>query len=66
DGVTRLKEYVELTPAEAIQDDCNIKAINIILQGLSTKIYALVSQHRVAKDLDSVFGLLLRFASFVF
>ncbi|GJX46615.1 retrovirus-related pol polyprotein from transposon TNT 1-94 [Tanacetum coccineum] len=32
DGVTRLKEYVELTPAEAIQADCDIKAINIILR----------------------------------
>ncbi|GKE98658.1 hypothetical protein Tco_0022009, partial [Tanacetum coccineum] len=41
----------ELTPAEAIQANCDIKAINIILQGLPTKIYALVSQHRVAKDL---------------
>ncbi|GKD98780.1 hypothetical protein Tco_1382677 [Tanacetum coccineum] len=51
DGVTRLKEYTELTPAEAIQADCDIKAINIILQGLPTEIYALVSQHRVAKDL---------------
>ncbi|GKE02026.1 putative ribonuclease H-like domain-containing protein, partial [Tanacetum coccineum] len=51
DGVTRLKEYVELTPAEAIQADCDIKAITIILQGLPTEIYALVSQHRVAKDL---------------
>ncbi|GJS79780.1 hypothetical protein Tco_0729661 [Tanacetum coccineum] len=38
DGVTRLKEYVELTPAEAIQADCDIKAINIILQGLPTVI----------------------------
>ncbi|GJS21431.1 hypothetical protein Tco_0450063 [Tanacetum coccineum] len=38
DGVTRLKEYVELTPAEAIQADCDIKAINIILQGLPTEI----------------------------
>ncbi|GKA79505.1 ALP1-like protein isoform X1 [Tanacetum coccineum] len=47
DGVTRLKEYTELTPAEAIQADCDIKAINIILQGLPTEIYALVSQHRV-------------------
>ncbi|GJT70807.1 hypothetical protein Tco_1030093 [Tanacetum coccineum] len=46
DGVTRLKEYTELTPAETIQADCDIKAINIILQGLPTKIYALVSQHR--------------------
>ncbi|GJT85100.1 retrovirus-related pol polyprotein from transposon TNT 1-94 [Tanacetum coccineum] len=42
DGVTRLKEYVELTPAEAIQADCDIKAINIILQGLLTEIYALL------------------------
>ncbi|GJT80587.1 retrovirus-related pol polyprotein from transposon TNT 1-94 [Tanacetum coccineum] len=42
DGVTRLKEYVELTPAEAIQADCDIKAINIILQGLPTEIYALM------------------------
>ncbi|GJY15475.1 hypothetical protein Tco_0385897, partial [Tanacetum coccineum] len=50
DGVTRLKEYVELTPAEAIQADCDIKAINIILQGLPIEIYALVSQHRMAKD----------------
>ncbi|GJX98844.1 hypothetical protein Tco_0355863, partial [Tanacetum coccineum] len=31
---------VELTPAEAIQADCDIKAINIILQGLPTEIYA--------------------------
>ncbi|GJZ55989.1 hypothetical protein Tco_0611182 [Tanacetum coccineum] len=42
DGVTRLKEYVELTPTEAIQADCDIKAINIILQGLPTEIYALL------------------------
>ncbi|GKC53745.1 integrase, catalytic region, zinc finger, CCHC-type containing protein [Tanacetum coccineum] len=45
DGVTRPKEYTELTPAETIQADCDIKAINIILQGLPTEIYALVSQH---------------------
>ncbi|GJW55163.1 hypothetical protein Tco_0099248 [Tanacetum coccineum] len=60
DGVTRLKEYVELTPAEAIQADCDIKAINIILQGLPTKIYALVSQHRVAKDLWEKIKLLMQ------
>ncbi|GJS00674.1 hypothetical protein Tco_0317182 [Tanacetum coccineum] len=51
DGVARPKEYTELTPAETIQADYDIKAINIILQGLPTKIYALVSQHRVAKDI---------------
>ncbi|GJS52197.1 hypothetical protein Tco_0625559 [Tanacetum coccineum] len=60
DGVTRLKEYVEFTPAEAIQADCDIKAINIILQGLPTEIYALVSQHRVAKDLWEKIKLLMQ------
>nr|GEV23690.1 hypothetical protein [Tanacetum cinerariifolium] len=34
DGVTRLKKYSELSAAEAIQADCDIKATNIILQGL--------------------------------
>ncbi|GJT47052.1 retrovirus-related pol polyprotein from transposon TNT 1-94 [Tanacetum coccineum] len=60
DGVTRLKEYVELTLAEAIQADCDIKAINIILQGLPTEIYALVSQHRVSKDLWEKIKLLMQ------
>ncbi|GJT16516.1 hypothetical protein Tco_0875222 [Tanacetum coccineum] len=60
DGVTRLKEYTKLTPEEAIQADCDIKAINIILQGLPTKIYALVSQHRVAKDLWEKIKLLMQ------
>ncbi|GJR29335.1 retrovirus-related pol polyprotein from transposon TNT 1-94 [Tanacetum coccineum] len=60
DGVTRLKEYVKLTPAEAIQVYCDIKAINIILQGLPTEIYALVSQHRVAKDLWEKIKLLMQ------
>ncbi|GJZ12390.1 retrovirus-related pol polyprotein from transposon TNT 1-94 [Tanacetum coccineum] len=46
DGATRTKEYTELTTAETIQVDCDIKAINIILQGIPPEIYALVSQHR--------------------
>ncbi|GJR25698.1 hypothetical protein Tco_1101930 [Tanacetum coccineum] len=62
DGVTRLKEYTELTPAEAIQADCGIKAINIILQGLPTEIYALVSQHRFTyKKGESLHEYYLRF-----
>ncbi|GJT35965.1 hypothetical protein Tco_0926384 [Tanacetum coccineum] len=44
EGVTKLKDYTKLTPAEAIQADCDIKAINIILQGLPTEIYALCSK----------------------
>nr|GFA65671.1 hypothetical protein [Tanacetum cinerariifolium] len=51
DGVTRLKEYSELSAAEAIQADCDVKATNIIFQALPPKIYALVSTHKVAKDL---------------
>ncbi|GKE29032.1 hypothetical protein Tco_1444416 [Tanacetum coccineum] len=34
-----------------IQADCDMKAINIILQRLPTEIYSLVNHHRVAKDL---------------
>ncbi|GJY12954.1 hypothetical protein Tco_0382263 [Tanacetum coccineum] len=60
DGVTRPKEYTELTPVETIQADCDIKAINIILQGLPTEIYALVSQHRVAKDIWKKIRLLMQ------
>ncbi|GJZ34080.1 hypothetical protein Tco_0579516 [Tanacetum coccineum] len=60
DGVTRPKEYTELTPAETIQADCDIKAINIILQGLPTEIYALVSQHRIAKDIWDKIRLLMQ------
>ncbi|GKA18894.1 hypothetical protein Tco_0698809 [Tanacetum coccineum] len=33
-GVTRPRKYSELTPADAIQADCDVKETNIILQGL--------------------------------
>nr|GEU53353.1 hypothetical protein [Tanacetum cinerariifolium] len=51
DGVTRLKKYSKLPAAEAIQADCDVKATNIILQGLPPKVYALVSTHKVTKEL---------------
>nr|GFB80660.1 hypothetical protein [Tanacetum cinerariifolium] len=50
-AVTRLKKYSELSATECIQADCDVKATNIILQGLPPKIYALVSAHKVAKEL---------------
>ncbi|GKB60728.1 hypothetical protein Tco_0916914 [Tanacetum coccineum] len=50
-GVTRIKKYAELFAAEKIQADCDMKAMNIILQGLLADIYSLVNHHRVAKDL---------------
>nr|GFC68776.1 hypothetical protein [Tanacetum cinerariifolium] len=37
EGVTRLKKYCELSAVEFIQADCNVKATNIILQGLPPK-----------------------------
>nr|GFB23834.1 hypothetical protein [Tanacetum cinerariifolium] len=43
DGVTRLKKYSELSAAEAIQADYDVKATNIILQGLPLEVYALVN-----------------------
>nr|GEV93116.1 hypothetical protein [Tanacetum cinerariifolium] len=51
DGVAGLKKYFELSATEAIQVDCDVKATNIILQGLAPEVYALVSTHKVAKEL---------------
>ncbi|GJY22289.1 hypothetical protein Tco_0394855 [Tanacetum coccineum] len=59
-GVTRPKRYSELSPTEAIQADCDIKATNIILQGLPPEVYALVSNHKVAKELWERIQLLMQ------
>nr|GFC57027.1 hypothetical protein [Tanacetum cinerariifolium] len=50
-GVTRPKKYSELSTTKAIQAGCDVKATNIILQGLSPKVYALVSTHKFIKEL---------------
>ncbi|GJV47705.1 hypothetical protein Tco_1437917 [Tanacetum coccineum] len=59
DGVTRPKKYSELSPTEAIQADCDIKATKI-LQGLPPEIYALVSNHKVTKELWARIQLLMQ------
>ncbi|GJR31971.1 pol protein [Tanacetum coccineum] len=59
-GVTRPKKYSELSATEAIQTDCDIKASNIILQGLPPEVYALVSNHKVAKELWERIQLLMQ------
>ncbi|GJV91473.1 hypothetical protein Tco_1539286 [Tanacetum coccineum] len=59
-GVTRSKKYSELSAMEAIQADCDIKATNIILQGLPPEVYALVSNHKVAKELWERIQLLMQ------
>ncbi|GJU51931.1 retrovirus-related pol polyprotein from transposon TNT 1-94 [Tanacetum coccineum] len=64
-GVTRPKKYSELTPTEAIQADYDIKATNIILQGLPPEVYALVSNHKVAKELWERIQLLVQGTSLI-
>nr|GEU59048.1 DNA-directed DNA polymerase [Tanacetum cinerariifolium] len=59
-GVTRPKKYSELSATEAIQADCDVKATNIILQGLPPEVYALVSNHKVAKELWKRIQLLMQ------
>ncbi|GJT31175.1 hypothetical protein Tco_0911450 [Tanacetum coccineum] len=54
------KKIHELTLADAIQADCDVKATNIILQGSPTEVYVLVSHHKVAKDLWERIQLLMQ------
>ncbi|GKF19822.1 hypothetical protein Tco_0068460 [Tanacetum coccineum] len=54
------KKYSELSATEALRADCDIKATNIILQGLPPKVYALVINHTVAKELWERIQLLMQ------
>ncbi|GKC56707.1 hypothetical protein Tco_1084305 [Tanacetum coccineum] len=54
------KKYYELSATEAIQADCDIKATHIIRQGLPPEVYALVSNHKVAKELWARIQLLMQ------
>ncbi|GKC28964.1 hypothetical protein Tco_1036258 [Tanacetum coccineum] len=58
-GVTRLRKYSELSAMDAIQADCDVKE-HIILQGLPTEVYALVSNHRITKELWERIQLLIQ------
>ncbi|GJY15286.1 hypothetical protein Tco_0385708 [Tanacetum coccineum] len=58
--VTRPKKYSELSATEVIQADCDVKATIIILQGLPPEVYALVSNHRIAKQLWEIIQLLMQ------
>ncbi|GJR01001.1 retrovirus-related pol polyprotein from transposon TNT 1-94 [Tanacetum coccineum] len=54
------RKYSELIHADAIQADCDVKETNIILQGLPPEVYALVSNHRIAKELWERIQLLMQ------
>nr|GEY01620.1 uncharacterized mitochondrial protein AtMg00810-like [Tanacetum cinerariifolium] len=59
-GVTRPKKYSKLSATEAIQADCDVKATNIILRGLPPEVYALVSTHKVTKELWEIIQMLMQ------
>ncbi|GJR45641.1 integrase, catalytic region, zinc finger, CCHC-type containing protein [Tanacetum coccineum] len=50
-GTTRIKKYEELSVAEKLQADCDLKATNIVLQGLPPDVYAIVNHHKVSKEI---------------
>ncbi|GJR64217.1 hypothetical protein Tco_0010282 [Tanacetum coccineum] len=54
------RQHGQLILDSAIQADCDIKATNIILQGLPPKVYALVSNHKFAKELWERIQLLMQ------
>ncbi|GJU18320.1 hypothetical protein Tco_1146286 [Tanacetum coccineum] len=55
-GVTRPKKYSDLSATEAIQADYDIKATNIILQGLPPGVYALVSNIKSPRNYGKEFN----------
>ncbi|GJZ86904.1 hypothetical protein Tco_0658514 [Tanacetum coccineum] len=50
-GTTRKKNYEELSVTKKLQADCDLKATNIVLQGLPPNVYAIVNHHKVAKEI---------------
>ncbi|GKD81195.1 hypothetical protein Tco_1348034 [Tanacetum coccineum] len=52
-GVTTIKKYVELSAADKIQADCDMKATNVILQGLPPKWSKFVIGVKIVKDLHT-------------
>nr|GEW75155.1 hypothetical protein [Tanacetum cinerariifolium] len=46
DGATRTKRYDELSVAEKLQADCDLKATKIILQGLPSDVYVGNKMHK--------------------
>ncbi|GJT18371.1 hypothetical protein Tco_0877077 [Tanacetum coccineum] len=51
DGTTMTKKYEELSVFEKLQAVYDLKAINIVLQGLLPDVYTIVNHHKVAKDI---------------
>ncbi|GJV31065.1 hypothetical protein Tco_1391465 [Tanacetum coccineum] len=50
-NIVRSKTFEELSNKEKLQAICDLKATNIVLQGLPPDVYALVNHHKVSKDI---------------
>ncbi|GKB90532.1 hypothetical protein Tco_0962804 [Tanacetum coccineum] len=68
-GTTRTKKYEELSVVEKLQADCDLKATNIVLQGVSPDVYAIVNHHKVAKEIwdrgETLYQYYWRFAQLI-
>ncbi|GKF13068.1 hypothetical protein Tco_0050994, partial [Tanacetum coccineum] len=60
DGQIRKKKYTELTEQEQLQDDCDVQATNIVLQGLPPDVYALFNHCQSAKAIWERVKLLMK------
>ncbi|GJS68944.1 hypothetical protein Tco_0683509 [Tanacetum coccineum] len=56
----RERTYKYLTDKEKIQEECDIRATNIMLQGLPLDVYNLVNHHTVAKEIWDQVKLLIK------
>nr|GEV31524.1 integrase, catalytic region, zinc finger, CCHC-type, peptidase aspartic, catalytic [Tanacetum cinerariifolium] len=60
DNTTRTKKYEELLVAKKLQADCDLKATNIILQGLPPDVYAIVNHHKILKEIWDIVKLFMQ------
>ncbi|GKA85624.1 hypothetical protein Tco_0807278 [Tanacetum coccineum] len=69
DGTTRTKTYEELSVAEKLQAGRNLKATNIVLQGLPLDVYSIINHHKVAKKIwdrgETLYQYYWRFAQLI-
>ncbi|GKE26096.1 hypothetical protein Tco_1441480, partial [Tanacetum coccineum] len=59
DGITRARTYEELIDKDKIHEECDIRATNIVLQGLPPDVSNLVNHHTVAKEIWEIVKLFM-------
>ncbi|GJZ48989.1 hypothetical protein Tco_0603179 [Tanacetum coccineum] len=60
DDTTRTKKYEELLVTAKLQADYDLKATNIVLQGLPPDVYAIINHHKVSKEIRDRVKLLMQ------